>query len=110
MTQKAKKRIILLAPLVVYAVIAVFMIGSSMIANRPAASPTPEGSTPVSGDYEFLFSGTVEANTGRIFTLEMTGNKDEGQTLDLTVKEMPAPEHDRQMGLRRGERLQGIPG
>lgn len=90
MTQKAKKRIILLAPLVVYAVIAAFMIGSSMIANRPAANSTPEGSTPVSGDYEFLFSGTVEANTGRTFTLEMTGNKDEGQTLDLTVKEMPA--------------------
>lgn len=87
---KTKKLFILLAPLVVYAVIAAVMVGMHFANSRPAtAAAEPEASTP-QGDYEFVFTGTVETATGRTFTLDMIGNKDEGQTLNLTVKEMPA--------------------
>ena len=83
---KTKKLFILLAPLVVYAVIAAILVGMHFADSRPAtAGAGPESSTP-QGDYEFVFSGTVETATGRTFTLDMTGNKDEDQTLDLTVK------------------------
>lgn len=87
---KTKKLFILLAPLVVYAVIAAVMVGMHFANSQPAAADAgPETSAP-QGDYEFVFTGTVETATGRTFTLDMTGNKDEEQTLNLTVKEMPA--------------------
>ena len=57
---KTKKLFILLAPLAVYAVIAVIMIGMHFANNRSAtADKAPETSAP-QGDYEFVFSGTVE--------------------------------------------------
>lgn len=90
MAPKTKKQIILLAPLVVYAIAMLFVVGSHFISNRPQNNETLNEATTPAGDFEFVFSGTVETNTGRNFTLEMTGNKDDGQTLDLTVKEMPA--------------------
>lgn len=90
MTPKTKKSIILLAPLVIYAIVALCMVGSHLVSNRPQQSETLTEATTPAGDYEFVFTGTVETNTGRTFTLEMNGNKDDAQSLTLTVKEMPA--------------------
>ena len=82
---------IVLAPLVVYAAIALVMFCGHFMNTQTAAGPKEESSTPVdTSAYEFVFNGTVETNTGRTFTLDMAGNKDEGQTLSLAVKEMPA--------------------
>ncbi len=91
MKRSPKKLIIILAPLVVYAAIAIVMACGHFMNTQTADGPKETESTPVdTSAYEFVFGGTVETNTGRTFTLEMTGNKDEEQTLSLTVKEMPA--------------------
>lgn len=93
MTAKTKKAIILLAPLVVYAIIAIFMVATRMMSA--ATSSTSTTATTVAdntpqGNFEFVYTGSVETATGRTFTLNLTGNQDEEQTLNLTVTEMPA--------------------
>lgn len=91
MKRSPKKLIIILAPLVVYAVIAIVMVCGHFMNTQTADGPKEAETAPVdTSAFEFVFEGTVETNTGRTFTLEMTGNKDEEQTLSLTVKEMPA--------------------
>lgn len=91
MNLRTKKRIIIFAPLVLYAIALVALIVSHMTqtAALNAAESTAAAEIDTSA-YEFVFAGTVETSTGRTFTLDMTGNKDESQTLNLTVKEMPA--------------------
>lgn len=93
MKRSPKKLIIILAPLVVYAVIALVMVGNSFMNRQSTAStPNTEASEPAidASAYEFVFNGTVETSTGRTFTLNMMGNQDAEQTLSLAVKEMPA--------------------
>jgi len=91
MKLSTKKLVIVLAPLVLYAVIAIVMACGHIMNTPQTANDRVEAESPAdTSTYEFVFSGTVETNTGRTFTLDMTGNKDEGQTLSLTVKEMPA--------------------
>lgn len=90
MTAKTKKRIILSAPLVVYAIIAIVMVCTQFAGRQTSATVTEAADETLQGDYEFVYTGTVETATGRTFTLNMLGNEDEEQTLNLTVKEMPA--------------------
>lgn len=86
----SKRLVLILAPLVLYAVAAIVWVCVSLAGSSTGTGSGGGGGGIVEGDYEFVFSGSVETNTGRTFTLALTGNKDEEQTLDLTVQEMPA--------------------
>ena len=89
MNLRIKKRIIVFAPLVVYAVLVLVLLGRHM-SEQAALGANSAASAIDTSAYEFVFSGEVETSTGRTFTLDMIGNKDDEQTLNLTVKEMPA--------------------
>lgn len=90
LTVKTKKRIILLAPLAVYAIIAIVMVCMQLAGRQTNTATIEVADEAPQGDYAFVYTGTTETATGRTFTLELLGNEDAEQTLNLTVKEMPA--------------------
>ncbi len=89
---KTKRLAVILAPLVLYVIAAIVMLciqpGSPQPQVKSDAAPSATAYDPA--NYEFVFSGNVQTATGRSFTLNMLGNKDEGKTLNLVVAEMPA--------------------
>ena len=89
MTKKTKI-LIALAPLPVYACVGIGFGIAAAVSNGGQNTPTSSQAGVEQGDYEFLFTGTVQATTGRNFTLNLMGNKDEEQSLRLSVVEMPA--------------------
>lgn len=89
MKLRITKRIIILAPLIIYAAVGLGFAGRGLLNQQSTAASTQQAEVDTS-EYEFVFEGEVETATGRTFTLEMMGNKDADQTLSLTVKEMPA--------------------
>ncbi len=86
---KPKKIIVALIPLALYAVAGASYGIVTAIQNNTSKSNTAKKQNDT-GDYQFAFSGTVETVTGRTFTLDLNGNKDEEKTLTLAVEEMPA--------------------
>lgn len=86
----SKKLILFLAPIVLYAVVAIIWLGVSLAERGMGQAGTDQEEYYPEGDFEFVFSGSVETETGRTFTLFLTGDKNEEQTIDLTVREMPA--------------------
>lgn len=86
--KKKFKVLLALAPLPVFACVGIGY-GIAYAVNN-AGQPQTVGPSIPEGDYEFLFTGNVEASTGREFSLYLAGNKDDDQTLTLGVLEMPA--------------------
>lgn len=64
----------------------------ALFACTPNDKPNPDDNDPKPdlSQYQFVFTGTGKAQTGRELDFTMVGNKDNAKTLTITVKQLPA--------------------